>query len=247
MSSRGSSMRGRSLTRRPKRGISRAYTGSRSVSLVSSSGSSRSRLGRRPYGPGGAGFYGSPYYDPFPAQGKFKLRFSALPIVTAGASGLPGYYTYRANSIYDPDYSGVGHQPYGHDTLATIYNHYVVDRARITVTPIDNIAGQIYGIATTDDPNSIADVDSVREQKGVTFAIGQTQASQQEQIVATYNRWKQWPMPVDTSSLFGANPDEQIYFRIFTQNFGGQGNARRFMVSIEYDCHMYELKDLGES
>lgn len=240
------STRGRSLTRR-KRGVSRAYTGSRSTSLVSSSLSSRSRIGRRPYGPGGAGNYSSPYYDPFPAQGKFKLRFSALPIVTAGASGLPGYYTFRANSIYDPDYSQVGHQPYGHDTLATIYNHYVVDRARITVTPIDNISGFIYGIATTDDPNSIADVDSVREQKGVTYAVGNTQASVNPQIVATYNRWSQWPMPVDTSSTFGTNPSEQIYFRIFTQNFGSQSTSKRFMVSIEYDCSMYELKDLGQS
>lgn len=33
---------------------------------------------------------------------------------------------YRTNSLYDPDQSGSGHQPYGFDQLAAIYNRYRV-------------------------------------------------------------------------------------------------------------------------
>lgn len=39
--------------------------------------------------------------------------------------------TYRLNSLFDPDLTGGGTQPYGFDTLATIYKQYKVKRVRI--------------------------------------------------------------------------------------------------------------------
>lgn len=43
---------------------------------------------------------------------------------------------FRGNSLYDPDYSGVGVQPYGYDQLCpTFYNNYFVKSSKITVYP----------------------------------------------------------------------------------------------------------------
>jgi hypothetical protein len=46
--------------------------------------------------------------------------------------GSTGSYVFRANSVYDPDYTGVGHQPMGYDVWAGQYTHYIVEQSRVT-------------------------------------------------------------------------------------------------------------------
>lgn len=43
----------------------------------------------------------------------------------ATSSGI-GQYIFNLNSLFDPDRTGIGHQPYGYDTLSTMYNRYRV-------------------------------------------------------------------------------------------------------------------------
>ena len=126
------SRRGRQLSRTPrKRTASSAYSrSSRVSSSLSSRGSSRfgGSLWARP------STWGSKYRDPFPAVEKYQLRYSqTVTIDPSQASATSALF--RANSIYDPDKSVGGHQPYGHDVLEQIYNHYCVDSATITVSP----------------------------------------------------------------------------------------------------------------
>nr|QKI29027.1 Cap [Kummerowia striata CRESS virus] len=40
---------------------------------------------------------------------------------------------FRANSIYDPDYTGSGHQPYFRDTWASMYDYYSVLACKYTI------------------------------------------------------------------------------------------------------------------
>lgn len=42
-------------------------------------------------------------------------------------------HVFRANSLFDPDFTAAGHQPYGFDTWATMYNHYTVLGSKIKV------------------------------------------------------------------------------------------------------------------
>ncbi len=43
---------------------------------------------------------------------------------------------YRLNSLFDPEFTGVGHQPYGYDQMAAFYNRYRVLKASWIVTMI---------------------------------------------------------------------------------------------------------------
>ena len=43
-------------------------------------------------------------------------------------------YVFRMNSIFDPDFTGTGHQPLWHDTYSTIYETYRVLGAKLTIT-----------------------------------------------------------------------------------------------------------------
>lgn len=42
------------------------------------------------------------------------------------AAGTPNETLFNLNSVWDPERTGVGHQPYGRDTYATMYNKYRV-------------------------------------------------------------------------------------------------------------------------
>ena len=55
-----------------------------------------------------------------------KLNYSELFAITYAGFGTPGIYQFRVNSIFDPNLTGVGHQPLGHDQLGLIYQRYRV-------------------------------------------------------------------------------------------------------------------------
>lgn len=56
---------------------------------------------------------------------------------TIGAGGS-NMWQFRANSLFDPDASGAGHQPMYHDNYANLYQKYRVNYSVITVTVINH-------------------------------------------------------------------------------------------------------------
>ncbi len=140
-------------------------------------------------------------------------------------SGI-GYYTFRSNSIFDPDLTGVGHQPYGHDTLETVYNTYRVLSSKITVQFYASATGGIHsGVASiqssTDNlpetnPNTALEqpattygpIASLESNKGVT------------KLTKTFVSSKMFGRDKrdDTSATFGVSPIEKSYFHIGVQS-----------------------------
>ncbi len=60
------------------------------------------------------------------------LRYAETFSFTTGAAGVVGTIQLMAlNDIFDPNITGVGHQPYGHDQLAVWYTKYLVLRTRV--------------------------------------------------------------------------------------------------------------------
>ena len=55
-----------------------------------------------------------------------KLNYSELFALTFSGVGVPGVYQFRVNSIFDPNLTGTGHQPLGHDELSYFYQRYRV-------------------------------------------------------------------------------------------------------------------------
>ena len=79
----------------------------------------------------------------YKAQQVFIRHISALTPGAAVAS-----YVFRGNSLYDPDYTGTGHQPRYYDQLTPIYGRYKVLSSAITVEMINGAAnsGAIFAI-----------------------------------------------------------------------------------------------------
>lgn len=72
----------------------------------------------------------------FPTAIRTKLRYCGKFAFDVGSEGAVLQKTFRANSLYDPDYSaGVGqHQPRGFDQYGEIYNMYTVHSSSCAIT-----------------------------------------------------------------------------------------------------------------
>lgn len=191
--------------------------------------------------------YLSKYFDPFPAKAYYTLRYSDQITLNPGA-GANASYLFRANSIFDPDYSSVGHQPYGHDNLQQIYRHYVVDKAVMTLTPTQfGNTVCTYG-ARVSESAPAAGFHLTREMKGTTMSTTAVGA-RPVPISRTYERNKMWPIEKDTTAQFGTNPDEPAFFELFMQgpNQTTDPGSVDFIVNITYYVTCFELKHLAAS
>lgn len=103
----------------------------------------------------------------FPSNKIVKMRYVDRQVLNPGVSTIGGW-VYRANSIHDPDFSGLGHQPLGHDQWEQYYNHYVVLGSKINVKFMYDATnantGQAVGVYLSDDQTYPSDVDNLMEQ-----------------------------------------------------------------------------------
>lgn len=78
----------------------------------------------------------------FPDRLKTKLHYCDV-VQLAASAGNPGLWEFRMNSLFDPDFTGTGHQPQWFDQLASVYLYYKVTSSKITVTFIPNNVSDI--------------------------------------------------------------------------------------------------------
>ncbi len=79
-----------------------------------------------------------------------KLRYVDVVSINPGAAGL-ATHTWRANSIFDPDLTGTGHQPLMRDEYALLYGQYRVLSTKIKATLVTsstagNVIPCLYGV-----------------------------------------------------------------------------------------------------
>ena len=72
-------------------------------------------------------------YTTMPDQMFIKLKYATSYRITAAQF----HKVFSGNGLYDPDVSGVGHQPLGFDQWMTLYNRYRVYASRIVVNVVN--------------------------------------------------------------------------------------------------------------
>lgn len=90
-----------------------------------------------------------------------ELPYSEYSSFTANGQSMGSYKQWKINSIYDPDLTGIGVQPLGRDTWASIYNFYKVLETHVNVylTETTNIAtGESTNIAFPTSHGWMADI-----------------------------------------------------------------------------------------
>lgn len=176
---------------------------------------------------------------------------------------ITGYseQVFRAGSIYDPDFSGIGEQPLGHDQWATIYKRYRVLGSSIKVYyhNINDTATSAHGVSLavclTDTSTNISDIATVHEQPvGNYRMIGQSDGGESTGMLplkaisqATLKGDRGVRFDNDYSANFGASPTLDSYYHIACKSEGATNVDVRIRVMIEYDVWIYDAVQLAES
>lgn len=187
------------------------------------------------------------------------------PSTTTGAIQV-----YSANSIHDPDVTGTGAQPYGHDTYATMWNHYTVLSSKIQIDIVGANTTGVYGpphvvcLSLSDAALGAATAGSIDAGgtwqircmagdcaygQAVTDAVSKVHTRFKKSFVAT--KFYSTTSPEDNPNLgaaFGASPSERAYFSIqATSPDGGDCVSASYLVTIDYDVLLQEPKTLALS
>lgn len=95
--------------------------------------------------------------NPFPKTVITRHRYVETVTLPAGAvAGATAFYIFRANGIYDPNYSGTGHQPLYRDEMAARYTNYSVLNSYISVVfDQQSTIQKHYGVYLQDSNGSL--------------------------------------------------------------------------------------------
>lgn len=198
----------------------------------------------------------------FPKTTMVKLRYVA-GITINPAAGVLGYHDFRANSCYDPDATGVGHQPMNYDMWTGLYNHYVVVGSKITARIFDYEAVPspfVGGIVLSDDPTITTTVSQMMEGGLTKYKMGYNSntlgAGNGMTVTKTFSAKKFFNITnvTDNISRLGAsvvaNPGELAHFMVFVgplpDNAGDLGSFN-VAVTIDYIVIFSEPKEQDQS
>ncbi len=204
-----------------------------------------------------------PMANGFNRQTTVKLKYTQLVSLDAGlASGT--YNTFRANSIYDPDYSGVGGvQPLGTDQWSAIYNKYTVEACSIRAQPVPvDTSNVIPGAYALIAHNEIADmplshgIAALSEQPNRSkvkicggVASSYTAADMPSvQHKIDLKRWLGRPLNDDDIGSTSTNPTTSVLYSLVQSSVASNDpGAVNFLVTIEYTVKFHDLKVLASS
>lgn len=95
----------------------------------------------------------------FPDTLRTTVRYCDVKLLTSTASGV-AQHAWRMNSLFDPDFTGIGHQPYFYDQFAGVYSTYAVVKSKLivkyslianTISTAQPSGPCIIGLKTDDD------------------------------------------------------------------------------------------------
>lgn len=182
-----------------------------------------------------------------------------------GAFGTPSIYSFRANSIYDPNLTGLGHQPMGHDQMALLYAKYIVLGSRITVkiwsadasSNIISICGIITDADTTIGPSGAFQMSEILENNKVSYkyVTHRVDVAKPTTITRNFSAKRFFNVKdmrdnhAEYGAQIGANPQDQAYFHVFVNPMTTTADAPPLQawVKIEYLVSFSQPKDLTES
>lgn len=173
-------------------------------------------------------------------------------VSTSGASYT--YNVYSGNSLFDPDYTGVGHQPQGYDQIMTLFNEYYVKDAKITVNTMLNstegVGSLIAYLWADEDPNTPTNINVTAERcamrGGKWWRVSSPGAKAENHSIICHNAATMdagFDNP-DTRGTTSASPAKRTYLHLqFWNQDLTTAQACYYDTMIEYDSVFFNAKN----
>ena len=199
---------------------------------------------------------------PMGTPGGIRQRFIKMRYVERlglqSTTGALATYVFRATSLFDPNFTGTGHQPFMFDSMASFYNRYVVIGSKITATftndDSDNKDPCDVGIYLSKDVSPpYTQMDEFVEAGKGTFKVIQSEARKPTSVSSFYSAKKFWNIKdikdnIDKlGSTVSTTPGENGYFQIYAQAYNGATINLNCRVVMEFAVIFSEPKDVVPS
>lgn len=191
-----------------------------------------------------------------PKQLRMKHNYTDNVTISA-TTGVLQSFLIRCNGMFDPNATGVGHQPMYFDQLSAMYNHFTVLKSKITlqVSLLSTSAAEIgvCGIYIEDDSSVVATSFVIaNEQETSVFGQVNNQFNQPTRFTKTWDAVQAFgPNPLANDNLQGsasADPTEQQTFVCYFQDANSAATLTGFgLITVEYDVIWDELKNVTSS
>lgn len=161
-------------------------------------------------------------------------------------------YDFNLNSVYDPNRTGVGTQPYAFDQLATIYNRYRVISCSYVITATSTDTIQVGAIAQNDSVLFTGITDMVSRPRArfmIQHPNGNTQYLKGKvYIPALVGRTKQLYMADDRfQAEVTNNPVEAAILTVMGKTLGGAPSNITLNIVMEYTVEYFDQKVMPAS
>lgn len=189
-----------------------------------------------------------------PKVRRARLRYADQIDLTSTAGSID-VFKMRANSVFDPNESGVGHQPMGFDQWALLYNHYVVVGAKISIAALasGSVTSAVCGVYLADDssvPYSVPE-GYIESKKGpyrnINIQRNAVKMTSNFSAKKFFNITDIKDNVVRIGADVGSNPTEPAVFHLWYHDYQGSTTTQTFQITVDYIVEFSEPKDLSQS
>lgn len=188
----------------------------------------------------------------FPAQIYTKVVY-AETFSLASTSGAIANQSFSGNSPYDPDSTGVGHQPYFYDQLTTIYNSYMCYGSKIEIIAGTNSSTDARMVLRPSIPaTAIGDIDLECERphakcwyiKPEGESRPRMKYASTRRIFGTQNK----TLDENFQAASSANPNNRWYWLIGMKPTDDSSTITcQMTVKITYYCRFFDRATVSSS
>jgi len=168
-------------------------------------------------------------------------------------------YQFRLNSLFDPDFTGTGHQPKGFDQLAALYQRYRVYRVRWKVE-VDIVSSGFYplflGVVATNTNSGFTNITDFAETANSQWLLCGNAYPLRTKVLtgmvdlAKLNGKTHAAYSADdtTQALVSADPSEILNLHVMTQTMDNSTALAGYsFVQLWFDVEFSDAVPLGQS
>lgn len=189
----------------------------------------------------------------FPDIYKTKLKFADTYHLTSTSFDNQ---IFRANSLNDPDFTGVGIQPRFYDQITAIYDKYLVMGCKMRVEVINQsttVPARVGIVFSDVDPSTLTFFDIQESRYGKTFVVGTADG------FGTRTKTMYMPMKkmLGQNSLnsdpfvytqVGNNPTDPVFCGVLASPSDGVSTVNVYCaITLTYYCLFKGVKNVGPS
>lgn len=187
---------------------------------------------------------------PIPQRFITKMKYTE----TVAMNSLNAYtYAFNLNSVFDPNRTGTGHQPYGHDTFATMYNRYRVIGCSYTIQGFNstntvvisaNPANELVVFTNTDEAMENPRTKWITQTAGGGIKVLKGNVY----IPSLVGRSKAQYMADDRyQAQTGTSPNELAILNLACQSISSGDVTVDCVVTLNYLVEWFDIKNLAQS